>query len=83
LGGRSADFEITNRGSQFFRFELQCNAADVSAEFGVLDVNDVITFVNAFNNVDVLADISPPGGDNLINVNDVITFVNAFNAGCP
>jgi hypothetical protein len=61
-----------------------CNAADVSAPFCTLNVNDIIDFVNAFNSNDLLADVSPfPGGDGLLNVNDVIEFVNAFNAGCP
>jgi hypothetical protein len=60
-----------------------CNAADVAETFGTLDVNDIITFVNAFNASDLLADLSPPSGDGVLNVNDVIEFVNAFNAGCP
>jgi hypothetical protein len=60
-----------------------CNAADVAAALGVLDVNDIIEFVNAFNAGGSLADVAPAGGDGMLNVNDVITFVNAFNAGCP
>jgi hypothetical protein len=63
---------------------MGCNAADIAVEFGVLNVNDIIDFVNAFNANDTLADISPaPNGDGILNVNDVIDFVNAFNAGCP
>jgi hypothetical protein len=62
----------------------RCNAADVAPDFGVLNVNDVIEFVNAFNANDLAADVAPfPMGDGLLNVNDVIEFVNAFNAGCP
>jgi hypothetical protein len=62
---------------------MACNAADIAAALGALDVNDVIEFVNAFNSGGALADIAPPGGDGSLNVNDVIEFVNAFNAGCP
>jgi probable HAF family extracellular repeat protein len=59
--------------------ETQPCPADVFTD-GVLNVNDVITFVNAFQAQDPIADIS---GDGMFNVNDVIEFVNAFNAGCP
>jgi hypothetical protein len=61
-----------------------CSAADVAPEFGVLNTNDVIDFVTAYNAGDSTADVSPfPTGDGLLNVNDVIDFVTAFNAGCP
>jgi hypothetical protein len=60
-----------------------CNTADVAPEFGVLNANDVIDFVNGFNAMTAAGDVSPPGGDGLFNANDVIDFVNGFNAGCP
>jgi hypothetical protein len=60
-----------------------CNIADIAAELGVLNVNDIVEFVNAFNAADTRADISPLGGDGVLNVNDIVDFVNAFNAGCP
>jgi hypothetical protein len=63
--------------------ESGCNAADISAEFGVLNANDIIDFVNGFNASAAIADVSPVGGDGLFNANDIIDFVNAFNAGCP
>jgi hypothetical protein len=71
-------------GAYEFHGPASCNAADLAGAFGTLDVNDIITFVDAFNANNLFADIGTPrGGDGLLNVNDIITFVNAFNAGCP
>ncbi len=57
-----------------------CNAADLAAPFGLLDLADVVAFVTAFTGMDPLADLNPDG---LFDLADVIAFVTAFNAGCP
>ena len=72
-----------------------CNAADLFEPYGVLNSDDVIDFVVAFNAGDSRADIFPPpaaarhhttqphAGDGVLNSDDVIEFVNQFTAGCP
>ena len=62
-----------------------CNAADLFEPTGVLNSDDVIAFVNAFNGNNLeLADIFPTANpDGVLNSDDVIEFVNQFNAGCP
>lgn len=61
-----------------------CSGADLAAEFGVLDVNDVLVFAYAFNGRTLVADLAPNGvGDGMIDVSDVIAFAQAFTRGCP
>ncbi len=57
-----------------------CNAADLAAPFGLLDLTDITTFVSAFVNTDAIADLD---GNGLFDLTDVTTFVGAFLAGCP
>ena len=51
----------------------------------VLNSDDVIEFVNAFNAGTLeTADVFPPAtGDGRLDSDDVIEFVNQFNLGCP
>ncbi|MBZ0172209.1 MAG: hypothetical protein K8E66_07515, partial [Phycisphaerales bacterium] len=58
-----------------------CSLADVAEPFGLLDLTDVTTFVNAFTAQEPLADVAEPFG--LYDLDDVYTFITAFNAGCP
>lgn len=58
-----------------------CNAGDVAEPYGVLDLNDVNTFVGAFVAQDAAADLAAPFG--VFDLNDLAAFVNAFNDGCP
>lgn len=58
-----------------------CNAGDVAEPYGVLDLNDVNTFVGAFVAQDAAADLAAPIG--VFDLNDLAAFVNAFNDGCP
>jgi hypothetical protein len=76
------NYRVFITGSSFTATD-PCNVADISPFFAQLNVNDIIDFVNAFNAMDLLADISPPGGDGVLNTNDIVDFVNAFNLGCP
>ena len=58
-----------------------CNAGDVAEPYGVLDLNDVNTFVGAFVAQDAVADLAAPIG--VFDLNDLAAFVSAFNDGCP
>lgn len=55
--------------------------ADVAEPFGTLDIDDVLTFLNAFAAGEALADVAPPTGS--FDIDDVLTFLAAFGAGCP
>lgn len=57
-----------------------CNAADVAEPFGVLDLGDVIFFIDGFQNQDPIADLDANG---VFDLADVSLFVTAFLAGCP
>lgn len=55
------------------------NPADVNAD-GLLDIQDVISFVQAVVSQDDAADIN---GDGIFDLADVQLFVDSFLAGCP
>ncbi len=57
-----------------------CNAADLAAPFGVLDLQDLAAFISAFVAGDPIADIN---SDGLLDLADINTFIAAFLAGCP
>lgn len=58
-----------------------CNPADLSEPFGVLDFSDVLTFVIAFGDMDPAADLGAPAG--VFDFIDVLVFLGAFSDGCP
>lgn len=58
-----------------------CNAADLAAPFGVLDLGDIGAFVGAFVAGDLAADIAPPLG--VLDLADISAFIGAFTGGCP
>lgn len=58
-----------------------CGLADVAEPFGLLDLTDITTFVNAFTAQEPLADVAEPFG--LYDLADVNTFIATFQAGCP
>jgi hypothetical protein len=58
-----------------------CNAADLAAPFGLLDLADVVLFVSAFTGGNPAADLAPPAG--VFDLADVTAFVGAFTGGCP
>ncbi|MBZ0173209.1 MAG: hypothetical protein K8E66_12570, partial [Phycisphaerales bacterium] len=59
-----------------------CNAADIAAPFGVLDLADIQAFVSAFVNLGPAADIAEPFG--VWDLLDVQLFIVEFAvAGCP
>ncbi len=58
-----------------------CNAADIAAPFGVLDLADVQAFIAAFTSGGSAADIAEPFG--VLDLGDVQAFIAAFAAGCP
>ena len=75
-------------GSGSFGFRLAspaaaatpCNPADLAADFGSLDFNDINAFVAAFLTNTASADLN---GDSLWDFNDINAFVAAFLTGCP
>jgi hypothetical protein len=58
-----------------------CNPADLEPPFGVLDLMDIQTFVDAFVLGLPAADLAPPTG--VYDLADLQAFVTAFLAGCP
>jgi hypothetical protein len=60
---------------------MGCNPADLAEPFGVLDLGDIGTFVQAFTGQDPIADIAPPAG--VFDLGDLAAFVTAFSSGCP
>ena len=84
-GSATDSGSITNRGSVFYRFEIAppppCNAADLAAPFGTLDIADVVLFLQLFGNHDPAADLSPPAG--VFDIADVVLFLQIFGQGCP
>jgi len=58
-----------------------CNAADVAAPLGVLDLVDIDVFIASFTTQDLAADIAPPF--EVLDLGDVNAFIQSFIAGCP
>ncbi|MAY73150.1 MAG: hypothetical protein CMJ31_00210 [Phycisphaerae bacterium] len=58
-----------------------CSGADLSAPFGVLDVADVVTFLQRFGASDGSVDLAAPAG--VFDVADVVAFLQLFGVGCP
>ena len=57
-----------------------CNSADIVRPFGVLDVSDVIAFLDAFAASDPAADLAPPAG--VFDIDDVLAYLAVFSGGC-
>lgn len=57
-----------------------CNAADLAEPFGVLDLNDIGSFVSGFVAADQISDLD---GNGLFDLSDINLFISAFLAGCP
>ncbi|MBZ0171173.1 MAG: hypothetical protein K8E66_02215, partial [Phycisphaerales bacterium] len=53
-----------------------CNTADIGIPIGLLDLNDVTVFVDAFLGGAPIADLAPPAG--VLDLADVIAFSQAF-----
>lgn len=58
-----------------------CNPADLEPPFGVLDLTDIGTFIDAFLLSLPAADLAPPAG--VYDLNDLQVFIAEFLAGCP
>ncbi len=67
---------IVNNGIQIYG----CSQSDLVEPFGLLDLADVTTFIEAFLNQSPLADLDNSGLNDLA---DIVLFVEAFQAGCP
>jgi len=71
LNYRSGLYEVVSTGG--------CNAADVD-QSGVLNIDDINVFAQAFVAGDMLADMDANG---TLNIDDINLFAQAFVAGCP
>ena len=69
-----ADYTVTEPA-------MNCNAADIAAPFGVLDLADISAFISAFTSGGPDADLAPPMG--VFDLADISAFVGAFTTGCP
>jgi len=80
---KSGEQGFYNSGATFFTGagSTACNAADLAAPLGVLDLDDVDAFVAAFGSGDSAADVAEPFG--VVDLDDIDGFIAAFFAGCP
>jgi hypothetical protein len=60
---------------------IGCNAADIAEPLNLLDLADVVAFVQGFQAQDPIADLVAPFG--LFDLADLSAFVTAFLTGCP
>ena len=60
--------------------EAGCNLADLVPPLGLLDLADVVAFVDGFAAGDAGLDFD---GSGLLDLGDIVAFVTAFGAGCP
>lgn len=96
--GRGAYYAELAGGITCGQTPSPCNAADLAPPFGVLDIADLLTFINYFAStggggvildpayffIDMPAiDGSDPCGDGILDLNDLVAFVTLFDAGCP
>ena len=79
IGARSEPGTGTTGAAYFF--DLNCGGCtpDLDAD-GTLTIFDFLTFLNLFDNGDMLADFD---GDGELTVFDLRAFQTAFDAGCP
>ena len=57
-----------------------CTAADFAEPYGIVDIADVVTFLQRFGAADPSADLAAPQGT--IDIADVVAFLQLFGAGC-
>ncbi len=57
-----------------------CNAADLVEPWGLLDLTDIVAFINGFVGGDPIADLDDNG---VFDIADIDLFVQDFTAGCP
>ena len=58
-----------------------CSPADLAEPFGIVDIDDVDAFIDAFLTGDSAADFVAPFG--IVDIDDVDEFIVLFLAGCP
>ena len=73
---------VVDMGAREFQGESMpdCNAADLAADFGVLDFNDVLMFLTAFADQDPMADFAVPFGT--FDFDDVLEYITMFAEDC-
>ena len=80
IGGRARDIDRAS-----FRVEIvtepPCNPADLAPPFGIIDLDDIDTFIGAFVAGDPIADLGQPAG--VLDLADIDRFIQLFLFGCP
>lgn len=73
----AGEMYICDLNGEIFRIIARC-PVDFNGD-GLVNTQDVLTFLNLWNADDLASDIN---GDGLTNTQDVTAFLNAWNAGC-
>ncbi|MAY73139.1 MAG: hypothetical protein CMJ31_00155 [Phycisphaerae bacterium] len=60
---------------------LPCSPSDMAMPIGVVDIADVVAFLQAFGSMDPAADFALPNG--VFDIADVVSFLQVFGQGCP
>lgn len=83
FGQGAAGIAEMEEAEEWVRLNLLGSAciADLAEPFGVIDLDDVDAFINAFVAGDSAADLVEPFG--VIDLQDVDEFINLFVSGCP
>ncbi|MEM1183981.1 MAG: GC-type dockerin domain-anchored protein [Planctomycetota bacterium] len=75
------DNSLENRSGAAYVFELACTQADLELPFGIVDLDDLDAFINAFLAGDASADfVEPPG---VVDLDDLNAFIESFLTACP
>lgn len=81
VGVTQALFSSTPATATIERFLVTTGcSADLAEPFGVLDLADVVAFIDGFSTSDPIADLDNNG---VFDLADVSAFVGSFIAGCP
>lgn len=75
------DLDGDNDAGDRAAFEALFPTADVAPTYGILDLDDISTFIAAHSAQDDLADVAPPYG--VWDLADITAFVAAFGSPCP
>ena len=74
-------YALVGNEVRVFNSRRTCNPADLAAPFGVLDLTDILAFIDGFSTMDSMSDFAAPEG--VFDLADIQAFVIAFNSSCP
>lgn len=61
--------------------EVTSCPADIAPPTGVLDIDDVLAFLDGFASSNPISDLADPSG--VFDIDDVLAFLDSFASGCP